>query len=235
MRTRCLVALVAGVALAFSFPPTHAFWLMPFAVAAFFVVTDGLPMRRAWVPGLAFGAAFQFTLLYWLHAVGTVPWLGLSLTQTLWYALLGAAVVPLRRLPAAPVWLAVAWVAMESIRCTWPAGGMPWGRLSYAVVGTPVADALPFIGATGVSLVLALSGALLASAYRRGGWPRLVPVLVAVGVVGLASVPELAPFTSSPGAPTMTSGTPSRLTSPAPETDPPRPSPASAPSNPMRI
>ncbi|HEX4685670.1 MAG TPA: apolipoprotein N-acyltransferase [Nocardioides sp.] len=196
MRTRCLVALVAGVALAFSFPPTHAFWLMPFAVAAFFVVTDGLPMRRAWVPGLAFGAAFQFTLLYWLHAVGTVPWLGLSLTQTLWYALLGAAVVPLRRLPAAPVWLAVAWVAMESIRCTWPAGGMPWGRLSYAVVGTPVADALPFIGATGVSLVLALSGALLASAYRRGGWPRLVPVLVAVGVVGLASVPELAPYSS---------------------------------------
>ena len=58
----------------------------------------------------------------------------------------------------APVWLAAAWVAMESIRCTWPAGGMPWGRLSYAVVDTPVAGALPFVGATGVSLVLALTG-----------------------------------------------------------------------------
>ena len=143
MRTRCLVALVAGLALALAFQPVHAYWVLPPAVAAFFVVTDDLPMRRAWVPGLVFGGAFQLTLLWWLHVVGTVPWLGLSLTQTVWYAVLAAAVVPLRRLPVSPVWLAAAWVAMESIRCPWPAGGMPWGRLSYAVVGTPVAESLP--------------------------------------------------------------------------------------------
>jgi apolipoprotein N-acyltransferase len=129
--------------------------------------------------------------------VGTVPWLGLSLTQTLWYGVLGAAVVPLRRLPAAPVWLAAAWVAMESFRCTWPAGGMPWGRLSYAVVGTPVAGSLPFIGATGVSLVLALSGALLAAAYRGGGRRRrLMPLAAVVGVLALASVPVVAPYSA---------------------------------------
>jgi 3-aminobutyryl-CoA ammonia-lyase len=40
MRTRCLVALVAGLALALTSPPLHAFWLLPFAVAAFFIVTD---------------------------------------------------------------------------------------------------------------------------------------------------------------------------------------------------
>jgi apolipoprotein N-acyltransferase len=197
MPTRCLVALVAGVALALAFPPTHAFWLLPFAVAAFFVATDELPARRAWLPGLVFGGAFQFTLLWWLHVVGTVPWLGLSLTQTLWYGVLGAAAVPLRRLTAAPVWLAVAWVAMESLRCTWPAGGMPWGRLSYAVVDTPLADALPFIGATGLSLVLASAGTLLASAYRRHQRPRLVPVAVAAGVLALASLPEVAPYSAA--------------------------------------
>ena len=198
MRTRCLVALVAGLSLALAFPPTHAFWVLPFAVAAFFVVTDGLPMRRAWVPGLVFGGAFQFTLLWWLHVVGTVPWLGLSVTQTLWYGVLGAAVVPLRRLRAAPLWLAAAWVAMESLRCTWPAGGMPWGRLSYAVVDTPLAGALPYVGATGVSLVLALAGAALASAYRRRGRDLVVPVVVAVGVLALASVPGLAPYSADP-------------------------------------
>ncbi len=198
MRTRCLAAVVAGLALALTFPPIHAYWLLPFAVAAFFVVTDDLPMRRAWVPGLVFGGAFQVTLLWWLHVTGTVPWLGLSLTQTVWYAVLGAAVVPLRRLPAAPLWLAVAWVAMESFRCTWPAGGMPWGRLSYAVVDTPVAESLPFLGATGVSLVLALAGAALASAYRRGERPRLLPVAVALGVLALASVPALAPYSADP-------------------------------------
>jgi apolipoprotein N-acyltransferase len=196
MRTRCLVALVAGVALALAFPPTHAFGVLPFAVAAFFVVTDGLPMRRAWMPGLVFGGAFQLTLLWWLHVVGTVPWLGLSLTQTVWYGLLGSALVPLRRLPAAPVWLAAAWVAMESIRCTWPAGGMPWGRLSYAVVDTPLAESLPYLGATGVSLVLALAGSVLASAYGRRGPALLVPVVLAAAVLALASVGELAPYSA---------------------------------------
>src|SRR3954451_25416993 len=197
MATRCLVALVAGVALALAFPPTGAFWVLPFAVAAFFVVTDELPVRRAWLPGLVFGGAFQVTLLWWLHAVGTVPWLGLSLTQTLWYGVLGAAAVPLRRLTAAPVWLATAWVAMESVRCTWPAGGMPWGRLSYAVVDTPVAEALPLIGAPGLSLVLALAGARLASAYRRHRRPHLLPVVMAGGVLALAALPELAPYTAA--------------------------------------
>jgi apolipoprotein N-acyltransferase len=197
MRTRCLVALVAGLALALAFPPTHAYVVLPVAVAAFFVATDGLPMRRAWMPGLVFGASFQFTLLWWLHVVGTVPWLGLSLTQTVWYGVLGAAVVPLRRLPVAPVWLAAAWVAMESFRCTWPAGGMPWGRLSYAVVGTPVADSLPFIGATGVSLVLALSGALLAAACTgKGRRGRAVPLAAGIGVLALASVPVVTPYSA---------------------------------------
>src|SRR3954470_11968228 len=198
MRSRCLVALVAGLALAATFPPIHAFWLMPFSVATFFVVTDGLPMRRAWIPGLVFGASFQFTLLWWMHVVGTVPWLGLSFTQTLWYGVLGAAVVPLRRLPAAPVWLAIAWVAMESLRCTWPAGGMPWGRLAYGVIDTPLADSLPYLGSTGVSLVLALCGTLLAGAYARRGRLRLVPLGVLVALLAAAALPTLAPYTADP-------------------------------------
>ena len=198
MWTRCVAALVAGLALAVAFPPTHAFWLAPFAVAAFFVVTDGLPMRRAWIPGLAFGASFQFTLLWWMHVVGTVPWLGLSFTQTLWYGLLAVAVVPLRRLPASPVWLAIAWVAMESLRCTWPAGGMPWGRLAYGVIDTPLADSLPYLGSTGVSLVLALSGTLLATAYARRGRGRLVPLVALAAVLGVTALPTLAPYTADP-------------------------------------
>ncbi len=198
MATRCLVALAAGVALALAFPPTHAFWLLPLAVAVFFVVTAGLPARRAWVPGLAFGVGFQFTLLWWMHVVGTVPWLGLSATQAAWYGILGAAVVPLRRLPAAPAWLAVAWVAMENIRCDWPAGGMPWGRLAYAVVDTPVSGALPYVGATGVSLLLALTGSLLAAVFAARGRSRLVTLGALVGVLAVATSPGLAPYDARP-------------------------------------
>ncbi len=197
MPTRCLAAFVAGLALALSFPPTHASWLMPFAVATFFVVTAGLPARSAWIPGLTFGVAFQFTLLWWMHAVGTVPWLGLSAVQAGWYGLLAVVAVPLRRLPAAPVWLAAAWVAMENIRTDWPAGGMPWGRLSYAVVDTPVSGALPYAGATGVSLLLALLGALLASAYAARGRARLWSLGALGGVALVAVVPLVAPYEAS--------------------------------------
>jgi apolipoprotein N-acyltransferase len=198
MWTRCLVAAVAGVALAVSFPPLHLYVLLPFAVGAFFVVTAGLPMRAAWVPGVVFGAAFQVTLLSWLQVVGTVPWLGLALTQTLWYGVLAAAVVPLRRLTWSPLWLGAAWVAMESLRCTWPAGGMPWGRLSYAVVETAVAGSLPFVGATGVSLVLALTGALLASTYAGpGNRERLLPAVGVVVLLGVASAPVVAPYSAA--------------------------------------
>jgi apolipoprotein N-acyltransferase len=196
MRTRIFLALVAGFALALAFPPTNAFWLMPFAVAAFFVLTAGLPVRTAWIPGLAFGVAFQFTLLWWMHAVGTVPWLGLSATQAIWYGVLGAAAVPLRRLPAAPLWLGTAWVAMENIRTDWPAGGMPWGRLAYAVVDTPLARVLPYAGTTGVSLLLSVTGALLAAAYAGRGRGRLVTLAGLAALVAVALVPQVAPYSA---------------------------------------
>jgi apolipoprotein N-acyltransferase len=194
MSARCLVALVAGIALSFAFSPTDAFWVLPFAVAAYFLVTDGLPARRAWLPGLVFGAGFQVTLLWWLHVVGTVPWLGLAATQAAWYGVLGAAVVPLRRLPGASLWLAAAWVAMENIRTDWPAGGMPWGRLSYAVVSTPVEGALPYVGFTGVSLLLALSGTLLAAAYRARGRALVRPLAGLAAVAAVAVAPGLVAF-----------------------------------------
>ncbi len=198
MSARILLALLAGFALALAFPPTYAFWLLPFAVAAFFALTEGLPARTAWVPGLAFGVAFQFTLLWWMHVVGTVPWLGLSATQALWYAVLGAATVRLRRLPAAPLWLAAAWVAMENIRTDWPAGGMPWGRLAYAVVDTPLAPVLPYAGTTGVSLLLALTGALLAAAYGARGRGRVVTLAGLAALVAVTLVPQVAPYASRP-------------------------------------
>jgi apolipoprotein N-acyltransferase len=74
---------------------------------------------------------------------------------------------------------------------------MPWGRLSYAVVGTPVAGALPFVGSTGVSLVLALVGALLAAAYSgRDRRARALHLAGVVGVLLLASVPVVTPYSA---------------------------------------
>jgi apolipoprotein N-acyltransferase len=110
------------------------------------------------VPGLAFGVGYCYALMWWMRAVDVYAWLALAGLEALFYGLLGAAVPLLRRLPAWPVWVAVAWSAMEVLRSGWPFSGMPWGRLAFAVVDTPVAPSLAYFGATGVSLLLALAG-----------------------------------------------------------------------------
>ena len=88
---------------------------------------------------------------------------------------------------------------MEVWRSGWPLGGMPWGRLAFGVVDTPVAEALPYAGAVGVSFLLALSGALLAwlvSGPVSGEGSRRVAALALVGLVALLAVPALAPWTA---------------------------------------
>jgi apolipoprotein N-acyltransferase len=42
---------LAGIALSTAFPPVGLFLVLPFAVAAFFLLTQGLPARKSWVPG----------------------------------------------------------------------------------------------------------------------------------------------------------------------------------------
>lgn len=197
MLLRTLLAGLAGAALSLAYPPVGFFWVLPLAVAAYVVLTAGLPARRAWVPGLAFGVGYCYVLMWWMRAVDIYAWLALSGLEALFYGLLGAAVPLVRRLPGWPVWLAVAWTAMEVLRSGWPFSGMPWGRLAFAVIDTPVAPALAYVGTTGVSLLLALAGTSLAMLALRD--PRR---LVAVGGVVLAAVvllaPALKPWSSTP-------------------------------------
>ena len=191
---RTSLALVAGVVLALAFEPVAAAFLVPVAVAGFVLTTRGLPAGRAWIPGLAFGVGFYFVLIFWMRAVGTDAWLALAGIEALFYGLLGSATAVLTRRQAWPLWFAAAWVSMEVIRSSWPFSGMPWGRLAFATVDTPVADALGYVGSTGVSFLLALLGALLAQLVLARGRSRWVAagVIAATGVV--AVVPALAPY-----------------------------------------
>ncbi len=117
-----------------------------------------------------------------MRTVGPDAWIGLSIWQSLFFAALGAVCAVLQRHRLWPLWVAAAWVTTELAFTNWPFSGMPWGRLGFAVVDTPLADALPWIGSTGVSFVLALSGTLLAwivVARDRERW-------YAVGALGVA-------------------------------------------------
>lgn len=194
MWNRTLLALGSGVVLSLAFEPVAIPIVLPFAVAAFFLTTRGLRARQGWWVGLAFGVGFYFVHIWWMRAVATAAWLGLAGVEAVFYGLLGAAVAVLGTRRWWPLWVAAAWVAMEVWRSGWPFSGMPWGRLAFATVDTPVADALPYVGMVGVSALLALAGALVAWVVVARGRDRRVAAGALAGLVLLLGVPAVASY-----------------------------------------
>jgi apolipoprotein N-acyltransferase len=196
---RILVALVSGGLLSLAFEPVAVAYLMPVSLAALAVATRDVRARSGFLIGLAFGVGFYFPHISWMSSsIGAAAWIALASIEAIFHGLFGAAAAVLHRLRAWPFWLAGAWLTMEFTRSTWPLSGMPWGRLGFGVVDTPLAPALAYVGVNGVSLVVAALGFLLARVLLAArGDERLY---AAVGVVGLASVavvPAVVPWTLS--------------------------------------
>jgi apolipoprotein N-acyltransferase len=196
---RCLLALVGGLVLAAGFEPIGLAWLMPPAIAALVLSVRGLRPGRAWLPSLLFGIAFTYAVMVWMRAVGTDAWLAMCAMESAFFVPLGVGLSWSLRLRAWPVWTALWWVGIETWRSGFPFSGMPFGRLAYATADTPWGDALPWIGMTGVSLLVALSGTTLAwllvslRPTLGAGRPRRAYVAVAaLAVVTLA--PALVPY-----------------------------------------
>ena len=193
MLPRTGLAALAGVLLAAAYAPVDVPWIIPFAVAAYVWCTGSLKPSRAWLPGLAFGLGFQLTLLWWMRVIGTDAWAGLAGIEAVFYGLLGALVPLLRRWPAWPLLVAVAWMTTDSLRMGWPFSGMPWGRLSYGVADHPWSQALPYVGFSGLDLVLALIGTLLAALLLdRTRWKATGALAVLVAAASF--VPALVPY-----------------------------------------
>jgi apolipoprotein N-acyltransferase len=191
-------AALAGVAAALSFAPHHWVWLLPLALAAVTLLCTGRRLRSgAWL-GAVFGTAFMLVLLPWVQVIGVYAWVPLSLLEGLFYGLAGLATSAVTR-PAArlrwwPVWAASSWVLLEALRGSIPFGGFPWGRLAFVVEDTPVSPALAYVGAPGVTFLVALLGTTLAWALLA---VRRTPARAVVGLVAalaLACVASLWPW-----------------------------------------
>ncbi|UUW88062.1 apolipoprotein N-acyltransferase [Nocardioides sp. WV_118_6] len=202
MVQRSFLAALGGALLTASFEPVAMGWLLPLGVALYALALRDLSVRRSFLVGLVFGVVFYYSHIAWMRAsIGTDAWLALSAAEALFYGLLGLAVPLLRRLPVWPLWLAAAWTTMETIRSGWPFSGMPWGRLAFAAVDTPAANMVAYVGMTGLSFLLALTGFALARlveallARRRDTTvPWRLPALGAVGVLALLVTPAVVPY-----------------------------------------
>lgn len=185
MLVRSFAALVGGLSLAAAFEPVGLSWLMPPAIAVLMLCVHGLRASRAWLPTLVFGIAFSFTVMEWMRSVGTDAWLAMCALEAAFFVPLGLGLALSFRNRWWPLWAALWWVGVETWRSGWPFSGMPFGRLAYATADTPWADALPWIGMTGVSLLVALTGTTLAWVVIEG---RSHLRIAGAAVAGLAAV-----------------------------------------------
>jgi apolipoprotein N-acyltransferase len=195
---RSVAVALAGVGAGLAFEPFHWVYLLPFSVAVLTLCCVGRRKRSGFWLGLVFGTAFMLVLLPWLKVIGVYAWIPLAVIEGAFYGLAGLATSavsgPVVRLRWWPVWAASSWVLVEALRGTVPFGGFPWGRLSFAVEDTPVAPLLAYLGAAGVTFVVALVGTTVAWAVLH---VRHTPVRAAAAVAGtlaLAGVAAVVPW-----------------------------------------
>jgi apolipoprotein N-acyltransferase len=185
---RTAVAALSGAAAAAAFEPFALAWLIVPAVAGLTLAVRGLRGRGALLVGLAYGAAYMGVLVPWLSVIGVDAWIGLTVLEASFFALLGLLLARVGRLPGWPVWAAASWVLVDALRGSVPWGGFPWGRLAFATVDTPLAALMAWVGPAGTSFVVALLGTGIAwLAATRPAPSRAVPAVA--GLAALVALP----------------------------------------------
>ncbi|MDQ2588905.1 apolipoprotein N-acyltransferase [Saccharothrix yanglingensis] len=183
---RVLPAAAGGALVYLSFPPRTTWWLAPLGFAVLGVLVHGRRARAGFGLGLVWGLGFMAPLLRWTgEFVGLIAWLPLALVCALLIAVGTAAMAVVSRLPGAPLWMALVWVADEALRAVFPFGGFPWGRIAF---GQPEGWYLPLASLGGAPLVgfaVALTGFGLAHLGRD--WRVGAPLVVLPLVAGLAA------------------------------------------------
>src|SRR5262249_45828959 len=123
-----LCAPASGGGLLLAFPPFGLWWAAPVGVAPLAVAGHPPRPRTGFGLGLLSGLALFVPLLSWTHIVGGVaPWLILSVTESVFVGLLGAAAswtspVADRYRWAWPLTTGVLWVGQEGLRDRLPFG-----------------------------------------------------------------------------------------------------------------
>lgn len=184
-----MLSLCCGLGLALAFDPLAWGLLAPLSLAVFFARALRLTsVRMATLDGVLFGTAFLGTHMWWLvDSIGTVAWIALTLVESLWFALGYAAIYLCRRHALWPLTTAAIWTAAEVLRQSWPFGGLPWGQLGVAALGTPFQAALPYLGVMGTSLLVALGAA--AGAHLTAGRSAMAWTGAGLAATALIALP----------------------------------------------
>jgi len=204
---RLAIAAAAGALGVLCFAPFELFWLAPLVwLALFSLLRVSGTVREAALTGLAFGLGFFLCGVSWVYVslsvFGGMPWwlAGIAAflfcgVMALFPMLAGAA---FKRWQPAGFWrqalLFAALIAAADWVRSWLLTGFPWLAVGYSQAPpSPLAGFAPLLGVHGLSLLVALSGALLLR------WQIGLPALALLGAAGFG-LQQIA-WTTPAGAP----------------------------------
>lgn len=189
---RYLIAATIGVVGVGCFAPFGLFWLAPLVWLGFFVLLrEADSPRQGLLTGLAFGMGFFLTGVSWvfvsLSVFGGMPWWMAGPAAFLFCTVM--ALFPMfagylfKRFQPEALWrqalLFAALIAAVDWLKGWIFTGFPWLTVGYSQAApSPLAGFAPLLGVHGLSLLVALSGALLAR------WRVGLPVVAALALGG---------------------------------------------------
>ena len=198
-----LAAVAGGLVYDLGFPGASV-WPLAFVGIALALVS--LIGRSAWsalLVGFAFGLAFYLQQVSWTSLyLGPVPWLALSVLESLFVAVGGLLIaLAYRWVPRAsssrwvrliwlPLLVAGLWCAREAATGSIPYGGFPWGRAALSQSQSPFADVVSWVGSTGLGFIMVAIVAGVIEWVRLRGWQD---VRAAIPVAALVLVAILVP------------------------------------------
>lgn len=188
------IAALAGVAGVLCFAPFGLFWLAPPVwFVLFLLLNSAATARHAALAGLAFGLGFFLSGVSWVYVslsvFGGMPWWLAGFAAFLFCAVM--ALFPMfagwlfKRGQPEGLWrqalfFAVLIAAVDWLR-SWIFTGFPWLAVGYSQAPpSPLAGFAPLLGVHGLSLLVALAGALLLR------WRVGLAFLAAVAATGFA-------------------------------------------------
>ncbi len=167
--------MASGAAGVLCFAPFGLFWLAPLVWLGLFQLLRGAgTVRQAALTGLAFGLGFFLTGVSWVYVslsvFGGMPWWLAGIAAFLFCAVMSLfpmlAGALFKHWPPASWWqqalfFAALIAAVDWLR-SWIFTGFPWLAVGYSQAPpSPLAGFAPLLGVHGLSLLVALAGALL--------------------------------------------------------------------------
>ncbi|OLR93753.1 apolipoprotein N-acyltransferase [Actinokineospora bangkokensis] len=189
---RCLAVVAAGALTYLAWPPRTTWWLAPLGIAVLGWVLHGRRARAGFGYGFLYGMGLMTPALAWTGVfVGPVAWLPLSAVEALFVGVATAAIAVVSTLRAAPVWMALLWVAGETLRSVFPFGGFPWVKLAFSQPDGLYLPLATLGGTPLIALAVATTGFGLGVLARRFATRDFTVARVA-GPVAAAVLPLLA-------------------------------------------